>query len=253
MEQERIISTIETPDLNPALRGGPTTEYAKVVKISAPVAIKSIEADLQLPTSKRSDFKQGFINFYLGLGQAEAGISTEEIRSGWHWFANGEGGEGSPSHDPDFTEYKYGQKHHLRLTLVGNYLEFYVDGVRKHKYTVTTSTNNLKNGRLIFGAGRALSNEDANAIKQPGANTSAILGAFKAFHDQAYFQNIKYTDMSGTVYTVKSEGTTAGKVKIENMKWPLVNGSEVPCPAPYKYNLDASKIGNSIIYASLKK
>lgn len=59
-----------------------TVEYAKVVRIPVANAVKGFSTDLKLPSSFSID-AGGFINFYVGFGDYECGISTASGQSGW--------------------------------------------------------------------------------------------------------------------------------------------------------------------------
>lgn len=244
MEQERIISTMETSDLNPSLRGGPTTEYAKVQKISILEDVKSVKAKITLPQTRHTSFKNGFVNFYLGLDEMEAGISTVAWKDKWHWFCNHKKDGATNGDDGAFTQYGYGTVRELEIKIVGTTLEFYVDG---EKERTTKFIGDKSNARFIFGAGIDISTTIGGMNP---SNSAEKLGVFPAFHNAATLSNMSYVTTGGVTKNVNKANSN---VRIESpIKWPIIGGVAYPCQKPEYHTVDKSQFSSGIVHASIK-
>lgn len=207
-------------------------EYAKLVKIKTNnVSDKGFKATLQLPSSKTLPGAWDYINFYVGIGTYECGISCRDQpdwkENGvlkWRAFANGEGG----------TTYglKYSDSGIVTILIERNkenIVEFSVNGtvISNFKKPLTSYENSA---RLVLAAYQA-------------TGTTPPLAPWKVKHNQVRAYEMKYKNSSNNWV----DFTNGSNVTTE--EWP----SGVVTPDGMKYTLDKSYIGNSEVYASLNK
>ena len=210
---------------------GSSNEYAKLVKIKTDnLTDKGFKAKLTLPSSKTLVREWDYINFYVGIGGYECGISCRNQpdwkQNGvlkWRVFANGEGGT------------TYGNLYADGATVTisieknaQNKIDFKVNDVVVKAFSTTNPT--IENSaRLIF------------ASSQSTGYTPPLV-AWDVLHDQVRAYEMKYKNSSDTWVAF----TTGSKVVAE--EWPL----GVATPDGRKYILDKASIGNAEVYASLK-
>ncbi|MFB5268617.1 hypothetical protein ACE41H_17790 [Paenibacillus enshidis] len=179
-----------------------TVEYAKVVRIPVANAVKGFSTDLKLPSSFSID-AGGFINFHVGFGDYECGISTASGQSGWRWFANSGAVSGTDA-GGNFGEFKNSDSVNIRLESAVHSgsvykVKFYVNNVLKHTFSPSyTSSTTFTGGRIVLGAAQATYNVDA--IPNP-------LPAWKILHAQVMTSNTKYKNTNGTWVTVNSSNS----------------------------------------------
>ncbi|OBZ16339.1 hypothetical protein A8L34_27050 [Bacillus sp. FJAT-27264] len=208
-------------------------EYAKLVKIKTDnVSDKGFKATLQLPSSKTLPGSYDYINFYVGLGTYECGISCKDQpdwkENGvlkWRAFANG---ESNTSYGPN----KYSDGAIVTISLernAQNKVEFRVNNslVKTFDKALTSYTNSA---RLILAAYQA-------------TGATPPLAPWNVKHNQVRAYEMKYKNSSDTWIAF----TSGSKVTTE--EWPL----GVATPDGKVYTLDKTYIGNSDVYASLNK
>lgn len=208
-------------------------EYAKLVKVKTNnVNDKGFKATLQLPSSKTLPGIYDYINFYVGIGTYECGISCKDNSDWrengvlkWRAFMNG---ESSTTYGPN----KYSDGGIVTISIERNdqnIVEFRVNGVKISNFTKPL-TNYENSARLILAAYQA-------------TGTTPPLAPWKVKHHQVRAYEMKYKNSSGNwvAFTNGSNVTTE--------EWP----PGVATPDGMKYTLDKSYIGNAEVYASLNK
>lgn len=208
-------------------------EYAKLVKIKTDnVSDKGFKAKLTLPSSKTLPNEWDYINFYVGIGTYECGISCRDQspwrENGvlkWRAFANGEG-------DTDYGPNKYSDGQTVEISIernAQNLVEFKVNNSLIKRFN-NPLTSYLNSARLILASYQATS-------------TTPPLAPWRVKHHQVRAYEMKYKNSSGNWVAF----TTGSKVTTE--EWP----TGVATPDGMKYTLDKSYIGNAEVYASLNK
>lgn len=254
-EMEQIVhEDASTVEYNPNARGGEVDEYAKVLKIGIKENIKSLKGTLILPSERHTNFKDGFVNFYLGLDKMEAGISTVRWKSKWHWFSNNKVEGATNGDNGAFTQYDYGKELLLEMVISGSNLIYYVTpkGGTRVEARRCTYRNENNNGRFIFGAGINIGPSGLNLLGKLDANPSDsanILGTFPAYHNQATFKDMSYVRIDGVTKQVNSSNNA---VTIEQIKWPIRNGKVLACKDPQYHTVGRSAFGQGVIYGSIK-
>lgn len=209
-------------------------EYAKLVKIKTNnVSDKGFKATLQLPSSKTLSGEWDFINFYVGIGTYECGISCRD-KSDWRengvlkWrsFANGEGQK------PTYGSDKFSDGSIVTISIERNdknIVEFKVNGDTVKKFN-NPLINYENSARLILAACQA-------------TGTTPPLAPWKIKHNQVRAYDMKYKNSSGNWVAFRNGSN------VTTEEWPI----GVATPDNIKYILDKSYIGNAEVYASLNK
>ncbi len=205
-------------------------EYAKFVRLPVTNVTNAtgVSADITLPSG--ITVPSGYINFYVGLGEYECGLST--IGNKWGWFANSttnqkEGGK--------YDLYDHGETHNISLQLLqdsgSNYkLKFYIDGVHKHSSFITySSTAKFNNARLVIACAQG--------------TASSPLPAFNIRHNQVTIKNMKYRTGTSTWTNVNSNNCNP-------QIWHTPEN--VTTPAPVDYTVNKNSFDSGIYYASIK-
>lgn len=216
----------------------PDVEYAKYVKLPVTSSAKGFKTDLLLPSSKTTPSGANFINFYVGLGGYECGISTRGSESGWHWFVNSNYGD-----DESGTEGEFSNSESVNISLqILQYsgtiyrMKFYVNGVHKFSGTENlTSSTSYTDGRIIIAS---LENV-YSYIPDP-------LPDFNVRHNQVKTYNTKYKNTAGNWVNVNSGNCTPDIFH---------NPTGVTTPSPVDYTGNAASFGSAsggIYYASIK-
>lgn len=206
-------------------------EYAKLVKIKTNnLNDKGFKAKLTLPSSKTLPREWDYINFYVGIGPYECGMSCRNQADWkengvlkWRAFANGEG------------VVTYGNLYADGATVTisiernaQNKIEFRVNDVvmKTFNNTVTSVTNSA---RLIFASYQS-------------TGYTPPLDPWDVEHYQVRAYEMKYKNSSDT-WVAFTDGS-----KVTTEEWPL----GVATPDGVKYTLDKTWIGNADVYASIK-
>ena len=210
-------------------------EYAKFVKL--PITITNatgFQADLELPSSTNVP-NTGYINFYVGMGEYEAGISTQG--AGWRWFVNSvsKGRE----NNGNFGEYSNGQSVNIRLELLQNSgtdyrIKFYVNNALKHNSMIKYNSSST------FGSGRLMIACNNVNLPEPVATP---LPPFTLRHAQVTANNIKYKSGSNS-WTMLTSGNCTPQI--------FHTPSGFATPAPIDYTVSATSFSSGYYYASIK-
>ncbi|WDM22315.1 hypothetical protein [Paenibacillus polymyxa] len=215
-----------------------TVEYAKVVRIPVKSSVQGFSTDVTLPSSFSIN-DGGFINFYVGFGDYECGISTASGQSAWRWFANSGKVSGTDA-GGSFGEFSNSQKVNIRLELVlesgKTYkVKFYVNNTHWHTFSPAyTATSSFSDGRVVLGAAQQT---------YPINGVPATLPAWKIFHTQVMTSNTKYKTTNGTWVNVNSSNSSPATD--HTPKKPNT-------PNPVDYTVGSNSFGSGIYYASLK-
>ena len=206
-------------------------EYAKFVRLPARSGVTNatgVSADITLPSSMT--VPAGYINFYVGIGEYECGLST--IGNKWGWFANSvSNGKEAGVYDL----YANGTKHNISLQLMqdsGNIyrLKFYVDGQHKHSSKLSfNSASKFNNARLVIACSQG--------------NASSPLPPFNIRQNQVTIQNLQYRTGTGS-WTKLTSSNCNPEI------WHTPEG--VTTPAPVDYTVNANSFSTGVYYASIK-
>lgn len=215
-------------------------EYSKIVRLPVTPAVNGFSTDLVLPSAFSFGSGGGFINFYVGFGDYECGISTRNGESSWHWFANSGAVSGTDA-GGTYGEFVNGDTVNISLQLLlssgSNYVvKFYVNGIHRHSFAPTySSTTTFSNGRVVLACAQGQWDSSAS-IPNP-------LPAFTIRHNQVKTFNTKYRNASGTWVNVNSSNCTPGITH---------SPTGYTTPAPVDYSVSAASFGSGIYYASVK-
>lgn len=211
-------------------------EYAKGVRQKVNKVTRGVQATFTVPSAKSFYGDWDFINFYLGLGGFECGVSTKRTApdGNWHWTMNSlhgvvKGGEWT---------IKDGEKVNLKLCLddVTNEMLFFVNGVKVYPLAgdkKVYSTNGFNDGRFIVASA-----QQSTGIKDP-------LAEWKVLHNQVYCEKMIYKD-NNKVW----QNCSASNIVTELFHNPT---NVSPYPTPVDYTITALNGSPSYFYASLKK
>lgn len=196
-------------------------EYAKFVRLYAPTtnyAGRGFQAKIKLPTSKTLGGEYDYINYYVGIGGYECGVSSSrrpefyDSATGkykWHWFVNTSNNDKKVDDAP--MEYKDGDEITLKLHLddTSNKAIFLVNDVKKYDGSQTTTTT-LTENRLVFGAYQA-------------SGTTLPLTAWRIQQGNVTASNIYYKN-ANKAWVAMSSGTPSKFYK------PDVSSANMPDP-----------------------
>lgn len=211
-------------------------QYAKYVKLQVKSSVTNatgISADITLPSS--ITVPSGYINFYVGIGNYECGLSTTGNK--WGWFANRSSGNTGVKEAGEYNLYENGTTHNITLQLLqesgSTYkLKFYIDGVHMHSSEIDlTSSSKWTNARLIIACSQ-------------GAYTLP-LPAFNIRHNQVVIQNLKYRTGTNTWTKLTSNNCTPEY-------WANPDPADEETPTPVNYTVDSKSFSSGIYYASMK-
>lgn len=197
-------------------------EYAKFVRLYAPTssgAGRGYQARIKLPSSKTLGGDYDYINYYVGMGGYECGISTSrrpEFKDPvtgaykWRWFANNSIGD---KKDEGAVEWSDGSTITIKLTLDDktNKATFYINDETTPRYTATqVYTGTLTNCRLVLGAAQA-------------SGTATPLSAWRVWQNNVTASNLYYKNSGKTWVSV----TTGSPNKFYE---PAVSSATMPDP-----------------------
>lgn len=213
----------------------PLNEYAKVVWYRVDRSGKGLQAQVTLPSAKHFNGSGDFINFYLGFGGWEVGVSTRPSKpvgdtnpnpdSKWHWFVNSSSSIG----EYDFSQpWIYPDGSLVRLKAFFNsvgQMEFHVNGVRvfQSMHKTTTAQNNV---RFVVASAQQSTSSDH---------------PWEITHNQVTIGDLMYRDANDNWLRVTSDN---GRVEYAN------------CPDSandISYRYTELTYNGSRVYASLKK
>lgn len=175
----------------------PLNEYAKVVWHKIDVNGKGVQARVTLPSAKTIK-PNDFINFYLGFGEYEIGLSTRTTKlngddnpnpdNKWRWFVNSTAKMG----ETDFTQpwiYSDGETVTIKafFNSVGQ-VEFHVNGVKVWQGTAKT-TGTVSNCRFVIGCA-----QQSTGVGYP----------WHLLHNQVVVQNLMYRNANDAWVNVTS-------------------------------------------------
>lgn len=138
-------------------------EYAKFVRLYAPTsnaAGRGMQARFTLPSTKNLGGEYDYINYYVGIGGYEIGVSTarkpEFLRGGsykWHWFVNTSNGDKKDMNQP--VQYSDGDSVTVKIFIdqETKKLKLYLNGSSSPSYTSNNEWYGTMNDcRVVLGA-----------------------------------------------------------------------------------------------------
>jgi hypothetical protein len=206
-------------------------EYAKIVKQEVGVSTRGMQATITLPNTKSFYGGYDFINFYMGIGEFECGISTKSsVEDGsWHWFVNSSSGVWKEGE----WNIKDGDKVNIKLCLddITNEVMFLVNGSKVYQDNRVNGLS-FNNTRMVVGSA-----QQSTGITEP-------LREWKVFHSQLFVENLMYKNTSKQWIPCNHENTNTKVIH---------NPTNVyPYPTPVDYVVTELKGSPASFYASLK-
>lgn len=212
-------------------------EYAKFVRLYAPTTNyegRGFQAKIKLPTTKSLGGSDDYINYYVGIGGYECGVSTarrdkfKDPVTGnyrWHWFVNTSNNDKKVDDAP--MEFDDGDTVTLKLYLDDNSNKavFLVNDVKKYEGSIVYTK--LNENRLVFGAYQA-------------SGTTLPLTAWRVFQNNVTASNIYYKNTNKT-WVPMTSGIPSRFYK------PDVSSANMPDPD----NWTSSSLSGGILTASI--